>query len=87
MLFMDIVTWEPEKQKEVQKRASEWKIPEEMKINGYWIDITGHRAFVLSEVDDPKVILATSDYWTDIVKVVSVPVMEMEEVMKLMSEA
>jgi hypothetical protein len=49
---------------------------------GYWVDLTGNRAFFLYKVEDPKVLLAANYYWTDIAKVDSVPVMEFEEVSK-----
>ena len=87
MLFMDIWTWEPEKRDEVAKRAAEWKCPEGIKVIGEWFDLTGHRAFYLYEVEDSKVLLAANDYWTDIAKCESVPVMDIEEVKKLMSKA
>ncbi|MBC2702739.1 MAG: DUF3303 family protein [ANME-2 cluster archaeon] len=87
MLFMDIWTWEPEKRDEVERRADKWKCPEGIREHGYWIDLTGNRAFYLYEAEDPKVILAANEYWTDIAKCESVPVMEAEEVAKLMSKA
>lgn len=86
MLFMDIVTWEPEKRNEVIKRASEWKPPEEMKIIGEWVDLTGNRAFVLYEESDPEVILAANFGWSDICKIKQVPVMEMKDAMTLLQK-
>ena len=87
MLFMDTWTWKPENRDKVEKRATEWKCPEGMKEHGHWIDLTGNRAFYLYEVDDPAVLLAANEFWTDIAEVDSVPVMEMDEVQKLMSQA
>ena len=86
MLFMDIWTWEPEKREEVRKRWSEYKYPEEIKLVGEWLDITGNRIFVLYEVDDPRVMLAANDIWLDIARVDSVPVMEAKEVAKIYAE-
>jgi hypothetical protein len=63
------------------------KWQEGIREHGYWIDLTGNRAFYLYEVEDPKVLLAANDYWTDVAKCESVPVMEAEEVSKLMSKA
>ena len=87
MLFMDIWTWEPEKRDEMAKRAAEWKCPAGMKELGYWYDLTGSRVFYLYEAEDPAVILKAGNYWTDIAKCESVPVMEMGDVMKLMAQA
>ena len=86
MLFMDTWTWKPGNIDEVEKRAAEWKCPEGIKEHGHWLDLTGNRTFFLYEVDDLKVILAANEIWTDIAEVDSVPVMEMEEVMKLISQ-
>ncbi|MCZ7355800.1 MAG: DUF3303 family protein [Candidatus Methanoperedens sp.] len=86
MLFMDIWTWEPENRREVEKRWSEFKYPEELKVAGEWLDLTGNRIFVLYEVDDPKAMLAANDMWLDIAKVDSVPVMEAKEVAKIYAE-
>ncbi|MCZ7361097.1 MAG: hypothetical protein O8C55_13585 [Candidatus Methanoperedens sp.] len=69
MLFMDIWTWGPEKRHEVQKRWSEFKYPEDIKLVGEWLDLTGNRFFVLYEVDDPKIMLSVNDMWLDIAKV------------------
>ena len=86
MLFMDIWTWEPEKRDEMAKRAAEWKCPAGMKVLGSWVDLTGNRVFYLYEVEDPKVLLAANTYWTDIATCESVPVMAMEDFMKLMAQ-
>ena len=84
MLFMDMWTWEPEKRDEVERRAAEWKCPDGMKVINEWLDLTGGRVFLLYEVDDPGVLLAANANWTDIARVETVPVMEVEEAMKLM---
>ena len=84
MLFMDMWTWEPEKRDEVERRSAEWKSPEGMKVINEWLDLTGGRVFLLYEVDDPVVLLAANENWTDIAKVETVPVMDVEEAMKLM---
>jgi hypothetical protein len=80
---MDIWTWEPEKRDELEKRLSEEKSFEGIREHGRWFDLTGNRSFCLYEVEDPKVLLEANDYWTDLAKCESVPVMEVEEIMKL----
>ncbi len=87
MLFMTIYTYEPEKREAVLKRRVEkgTMAPPGMKIVGEWSDITGGRVFRLVEVDDPRVMLGASAAWADLGKIESVPVMETEEVMKLVS--
>ena len=87
MLFMTIYTYEPEKREAVIKRRAEKgaMAPPGMKIVGEWSDITGGRVFKLVEVDDPRVMLGASAAWADLGKIESVPVMQTEEVMKLVS--
>ncbi len=87
MLFMTIYTYEPEKREAVIKRRAEKgaMAPQGMKIVGEWSDITGGRVFRLVEVDDPRVMLGASAAWADLGKIESVPVMQTEEVMKLVS--
>ena len=87
MLFMTIYTYEPEKREAVIKRRAEKgaMAPTGMIIVGEWSDITGGRVFRLVEVDDPRVMLGASAAWADLGKIESVPVMQTEEVMKLVS--
>ena len=86
MLFMSVYTYEPAQRDEVIKRRAEKgaMAPPGMKIIGEWSDVTGGRVFRLVEVDDPRVMLGASAAWADLGKVESVPVMETEEVMKLL---
>ncbi len=84
MLFMDVVTWEPEKRDEVIRRAAEWKCTEGLNERGYWVDLTGRRVFYLYETDDPKVVMEANSYWTDIVKIDSFQVMDIKDAMELM---
>jgi hypothetical protein len=54
--------------------------PKEIRKHGYWIDLTGNRAFYPYKLEDSKVLLATNDYLNDIAKCESVSVMEYEEI-------
>ena len=84
MLIMDIITWEPVRSEEVIKHKVEEKIPEGVKVIGEWIDIGGCRAYRLVEVADPKLLFAMTSFWIGFGKKELVPVMESEEMMKLM---
>ena len=59
--------------------------PQGMKIVGEWSAVTGGRVFRLVEVDDPRVMAGASAAWADLGKIETVPVMQTEEVMKLVS--
>jgi len=84
MLFMSIFTWEPEKMDEVVKRRATEKIPEGIKMVGEWKDLGRGRVFRLYEAADPKAILAMNFAWADLGKAEFIPVMETEEVLKLL---
>ena len=86
MLFMSIYKWEPEKRAEVTNRRTEKgaMAPPGMKIVGEWSCLAGGRVFRLVEVDDPRVMLQASMAWGDLGKIELFPVMETEEVMKLL---
>ncbi len=85
MLFMTIYTWEPSKSDEVIKRRLDIGrgIPEEIKVIGEWHALSGGKGFLLYETADPKLSMATTLAWSDLMKFESIPVMDMEEVMEL----
>ena len=87
MLFMSIVTWEPEKRDEVIKRFKEkgaMTLPGR-KVIGTWNAIGGNRVFRLVEIEDPKALVAAAVAWSDLVKIEEIPVIETEEMMKLLA--
>ena len=84
MLIMDTITWESGEAETMSKRRAEEKIPEGVKVIGEWISIGGCRAYRLVEVADPKLLLAMTSYWFGFGKKELIPVIEAEEMMKLM---
>ncbi len=87
MLFMSIVTWEPEKRDEVVKRYAEkgaMTLPGR-KVIGTWNAIGGNRVFRLVEIEDPKALVLASAAWSDLVNIEEIPVMESGELMKVIS--
>lgn len=87
MLYMAILTWEPEKTEEVIKTRQAEEIPEGIKMVGMWKDLGRGRVFRLFEAVDPKAILAMSFAWKDLLNIEIVPVMETKELMKLVPKA
>ena len=87
MLYMNILTWEPGKRDEVLKRVQTKGLAHEgIKVIGTWADMDGGRAFQLSEAPaDPKIALKANFSWNDILKIESVPVLEAEQLVKLLS--
>ena len=87
MLFMSVVSWEPDKRDEVVKRFAEkgtMEIPGR-KVIGTWNVLGGNRVFRLVDIEDPKALVAADVAWSDLVKIEEIPVMETEELMKLIS--
>ena len=85
MLFMSIYTFEPGKRNEIIKRRTErgTALREGVKVIGEWADLGGGRGFLLIEAEDPKVLMAGTLAWSDLMEIQSVPVIQTEEVMKL----
>ena len=87
MLFMSIVSWEPEKRDEVVKRFKEkgaMTLPGR-KVIGTWNAIGGNRVFRLVEIEDPKALVTASFAWSDLVEIEEIPVIETQEMMKIIS--
>jgi hypothetical protein len=84
MLIMDTITWETGESEAIIKHRAQEKIPEGIKVIGEWVSIAGCRAYRLVEVTDPKLLFAMTSAWVGLGKKELTPVMESEEMMKLM---
>ncbi len=89
MLFMSTYTFEPGQRNEVIRRRLEkgTLAPEGVKVIGEWFYLGGHKGFILFETNDPKVMMGMAMPWTDLIKFETVPVMEIEEVLKVARSA
>jgi hypothetical protein len=84
MLFMSIVTWEPEKRDAVRKAFTEpGSTPG--KTIGTWSDVGGCRAFRLFNQDDAKAIVAAANFWNNVATLEIIPVIESQELMKVIA--
>lgn len=83
MLFLTILTFEPEKRDEVMKRFAEKGPMPGGKIIGQWNAIAGGRCFRLVDLDDPKAGFVACHAWNDLGKLEIVPVIESAEILKL----
>lgn len=83
MLFVSIVTWEPENRSEIIKRRSESgdMRPAGFKTVGEWVDLGGGRDILVFEANDPADMLAATLAWNDILKIETFPAMDAEELM------
>lgn len=86
MLYMTVVTWEPDKRNEVIQRALEREEEETegVEVIGWWNDLMGGRSFTVVETDDPGAVMQVVQAWSDIVKFETTPVIERDEVMKIL---
>ena len=89
MLFMSIATYPPERRNEVVKRRAEkgMTTPEGLKIINQWVDISGGRVFTLAEANDTAALLEWNFGYSDLSSTELVPVMESEDVMKLIQRS
>ena len=87
MLFMCLWSYKPDQRDEVVQRRLE-KGPmrtEGVKEIGEWSALQGGRGFTLVEAEDPVEILTSLRAWTDKLEIEIVPVIETDDVMKLVS--
>ena len=87
MLYMSILTWDPEKRDEVIKRVQTKGLAHEgIKVLGTWADVQGGRCFQLSEEPaDPKFGIKANFAWNDLLRIEGAPVMEAEQFIKLLA--
>ena len=89
MLYMTILTWDPDKRDAVIDRVKKMGFEHEgMKVIGTWIEANGGRCFQLSDVPrdiDPMVSLKVNFAWNDLVKMEDVCVIEAGEMMKALA--
>jgi len=79
MLFITIMTWEPEQRGEIVKRRVSQKVPEGIKIKGEWPALSGGRSYTLAETDSPEAAMAAAQIYSDVAKIEIVPVIEVTE--------
>ena len=87
MPYMNILTWDPAIRDEVMNRARTKGLGHEgIRVLGTWADVQGGRCFQLSEEPaDPKLSIKANFAWNDLLKIESVPVMDAEELLKLLA--
>ena len=87
MLYMNILTWEPGKRDDVLKRVQTKGLSHEgIKVLGTWADVVGGRCFQLTEEpSDPKLSIKANFAWNDLLKIECVPVMEAEQLVKVLA--
>ena len=86
MLYMNILTWAPDKRDAVVGRVNKIGLQHEgIKVIGTWVDVNGGRGFQLSEEPaDPKFSLKANLAWNDLLHIETVPVMKAEEFLSLL---
>ncbi|AKB24605.1 hypothetical protein MSMTP_1136 [Methanosarcina sp. MTP4] len=82
MIFMDIVSWEPEDNARVGDIFSTYEYPEGMKVIDEWMDLSGCRSFIIYETDDPEAYIASIQPFMDICWFETFPVLRSGEYMQ-----
>ena len=87
MLFMTIYKYEPQNRDEIVKRRAEkgGLIPEGMKVVGEWSCVKSGQVFRLVDTNDPAAMMAATFAWSDLGTIEVHPVMDTEEVMKIVA--
>lgn len=82
MIFMDIVSWEPEDNARVGEIFSTYEYPEGMKVIDEWTDLSGCRSFIIYETNDPEAYIASIQPFMDLCWFETFPVMRSGEYMQ-----
>jgi hypothetical protein len=78
MYFMNICTWAPEDEKEIEKRRAKWKWPKGVEVICEFFDLQGCR--VINVVDaDEKGLIQSRAAWVDIMIFETFPVVPFGE--------
>jgi len=87
MLFMTVFNYEPQNRDEIVKRRAEKGelVPEGMKVIGEWSCVKSGQVFRLVDTNDSATMMAATFAWSDLGTVEIHPVLDTEEVMKLLS--
>ena len=86
MLFMDIITWEPQDTDEVISRYSKWEYPEGIRVISEWDDLSTCRHIVIYDAESSEAYITCNFPWRDICYFDSFPIMESGECMKCLSD-
>jgi hypothetical protein len=84
MLFLSIFTFDAGDRERIVKRRvlGGEKVPEGVQVLQEVVDLQKNRVFRISEVTDPKAILAANMAWNDLGEIETIPVMETEEMLE-----
>jgi hypothetical protein len=88
MLFLSIFTFDAANREAIIKRRvlGGEKVPEGVQVLKEVVDLQRNRVFRISEVTDPKAILAANMAWNDLGKIETIPVMETEEMLEALHQ-
>lgn len=80
---MDIMTWEPKDNEEINERYMSWTYPEGYNMISEWADLSSCRVFIVYELDNEEAYAKATFPWRDISKVETIPVMDTTEAVKM----
>jgi hypothetical protein len=84
MLFLSIFTFGAENRQAIIRRRilGGENVPEGVQVLQEVVDLQKNRVFRISEVTDPRAILAANMAWSDLGEIETIPVMETEDILE-----
>ncbi|WMW23828.1 DUF3303 family protein [Methanolobus sediminis] len=83
MLFMDIMTWEPKDDEEINKRYMTWEYPKGYNVISEWLDLSSCRIFIVYELDNEEAYARAVFPWKGISKLETIPIMTPEKAIEI----
>lgn len=83
MRFMDIMTWEPKDNVEINERYMSWEYPKGYNVISEWIDVSSCRIFIIYDLDNEEAYARATFPWKDISKLETIPVMDIKKAIEI----
>nr|WP_321496955.1 DUF3303 family protein [uncultured Methanolobus sp.] len=83
MRFMDIMTWDPKDNEEIEKRYLSWEYPKGYNVIAEWSDVSSCRVFIVYDLDNEEAYARATFPWRDISKLETIPIMETKKAVEL----
>lgn len=83
MRFMDIMTWDPKDNEEMEKRYLSWKYPRGYNVISEWSDVSSCRVFIIYDLENEEAYARATFPWRDISKLETIPIMETKKAIEL----
>lgn len=83
MLFMDIMTWDPKDNEEINERYLSWEYPEGYNVVAEWLDLSSCRVFIVYDLENEEAYARSAFPFRDISTLETIPVMDPKKAVEL----